>query len=441
MSGTVRQVEPLVSIIVRTKNEERWIGHCLDAINNQEYQNYEIILVDNNSDDSTVSKSQNFGVDRVITIDDFFPGKAINLGIEASSGDYIVCLSGHCVPTNRQWLGSLVGALKSDSELGAVYGRQEPFSFSRPSDKRDLLLVFGRDPIKQWKDNFFHNANSIFRREIWHEIRFDDKVTNIEDRLWAQELLKSGWAIGYEPNASVYHYHGIHHDGDSMRCKQIIDIIEKFDASVSFPDDSRIKYDVAAIIPVQGPLDEAGSEALRLTVGQAKQSSLVKRVFVSTPCPSVAQTAREAGAEVPHLRPDMLSGPAVSTDLVIEYELNQIATKLNYHPDIILYAEIKYPGRADGFFDTLISRLTAEQCDTVIAAYNETDGGVWASKHGEGYQRLDSGENPKIYKESLLISVKGVGLVVFSDIVRSKKLIGTNVFLHELIDKRCFISY
>ena len=46
----------LSSIIIRTKNEERWINSCLDSIYNQTYKNFEIILVDNLSNDKTVEK-------------------------------------------------------------------------------------------------------------------------------------------------------------------------------------------------------------------------------------------------------------------------------------------------------------------------------------------------------------------------------------------------
>ena len=44
----------LVSIIVRTKNEYFWI-RCLNEIYNQDYKNFEVILVDNNSRDKTIS--------------------------------------------------------------------------------------------------------------------------------------------------------------------------------------------------------------------------------------------------------------------------------------------------------------------------------------------------------------------------------------------------
>ena len=40
---------PKVSIIIRTKNEERWIGSCLKSIFDQTHKDFEVILVDNNS--------------------------------------------------------------------------------------------------------------------------------------------------------------------------------------------------------------------------------------------------------------------------------------------------------------------------------------------------------------------------------------------------------
>ena len=50
---------PKVSIIIRTKNEERWITSCLDKIYSQSYKNFEIIIADNCSTDKTVIKAKN----------------------------------------------------------------------------------------------------------------------------------------------------------------------------------------------------------------------------------------------------------------------------------------------------------------------------------------------------------------------------------------------
>ena len=52
----------LVSIIVRTKNEEKWISSCLSKIFEQNYKKIEVIIVDNNSKDKTVERAKNFPV-------------------------------------------------------------------------------------------------------------------------------------------------------------------------------------------------------------------------------------------------------------------------------------------------------------------------------------------------------------------------------------------
>ena len=55
---------PKVSIIIRTKNEEQWIKHCLKMIDAQSYRDFEVVLVDNESEDATVAIARRHGVKR-----------------------------------------------------------------------------------------------------------------------------------------------------------------------------------------------------------------------------------------------------------------------------------------------------------------------------------------------------------------------------------------
>ncbi len=217
MNNTLKE-NPLVSIIIRTKNEEKWISLCLNALSTQSYKNFEIIIVDNYSKDKTIQKIKKYNV-KTVFIKNFLPGKAINQGIKKSRGKIIVCLSAHCIPVNNSWLKNLIKHL-SDNKVAGVYGRQEPLSYSSDYDKRDLITVFGLDKKIQIKDPFFHNANSAFLRSTWKKFPFDEKVTNIEDRVWGHQVIKKKLQIIYEPEASVYHYHGIHHSLDKKKGKK-----------------------------------------------------------------------------------------------------------------------------------------------------------------------------------------------------------------------------
>ena len=55
-------MESTISIILRSKNEEKWLPYCLDMIKRQTYQDYEIILVDNNSSDRTLKIAKDYKV-------------------------------------------------------------------------------------------------------------------------------------------------------------------------------------------------------------------------------------------------------------------------------------------------------------------------------------------------------------------------------------------
>ena len=208
------------SIIIRTKNEDRWIKSCLEKVFTQSYHPFEVILVDNDSKDNTLEIIKEFPVKLVKFNEEFFPGKALNKGIEASNGEFIVCISGHCIPKDNDWLSKLISNF-SDDKVAGVYGRQEPLPYSSDLNKRDLWTVFGLDKKIQLKDTFFHNANSVLRRELCEKFKFDEEITNIEDRIWGKKVINEGYKIIYAPEASVYHWHGIHQDSNEERLKML----------------------------------------------------------------------------------------------------------------------------------------------------------------------------------------------------------------------------
>jgi glycosyltransferase involved in cell wall biosynthesis len=217
---------PLISAIIRVKDEIRWIRRCLRATFLQDYPRIEIIIVENESSDGTEEAVREFECEIVPISDaEFSFGRALNRGIQAAQGDLIACLSSHCIPINNKWLDRLVINFESD-RVAAVYGRQEPLPDTNIFDKRDLWNTFGLDRKVQVRDSFFHNANAMLRRSVWEEVPFDEELDGVEDRDWAKKVIETGYQIIYEPQASVYHHHGIHQAMDPNRAERVVRMIE-----------------------------------------------------------------------------------------------------------------------------------------------------------------------------------------------------------------------
>ena len=409
MKDNLSKKPPLVSIIVRTLNEEKWIGACLKGIFEQTYENFEVIIVDNVSVDQTVSKASIYPV-RIVSISSFTPGRAINIGIEASSGEYIVCLSGHCIPTSNLWLEKLVSELKDDS-IGGVYGRQQPLSFSSAIDKRDLLLVFGLDRKLQTKDSFFHNANSAFRRDIWEKYPFDEEVSNIEDRLWGRAIINAGFNILYEPDASVFHWHGIHHNLDPLRAQKIVQIIEGIDGFEPLsPSTDPSHLDVVCIIPMRGPSRKVGNiSLLERTIKSANDSLYIKRTVVSSDCDETIQLAKNLGVLAPFKRPSSLSEDYIDNAEVLRYSLAEIETLYGV-PDLVVYMDETYPFRNAELVDHMIEQLLEQGLDTIVAVKKEFRG-IWLSSSKQ-VTEVTQALTPNHYQESFgLIGLLGLGMV------------------------------
>jgi len=417
--------EKLVSIVIRTKNEEKWISSCLRSVFKQTYKNIEVIIVDNESIDRTVKKAKEYPV-KIISIDKFIPGKAINDGVRASSGEYIVCLSGHCVPVNDKWLESLVKELDQDNVAG-IYGRQEPLSFTSDLDKRDLLTVFGLDKKIQVKDTFFHNANSAFRREIWSKFPFDEEVTNIEDRVWGEKVIKHGFNIIYEPKASVYHWHGIHQDLNSERASNIVKILEKLDnfklkGQYQTPEELKI----LAVIPVKGKMLMLNNTPLiEHTILSAKKSKFITDIVVATDNNDISKYAEGQSVESPFIRPDSLSEDYIDIFDVVKYVLD-CYEEINRQYDLVVLLEEIYPFREDDVIDAMINQLVLDGLDTIVAGQTEKRS-IWLTS-GNETKLLEMEDNDITMPSSLKNSKATIGMIGMCCVTHASLLYNNHIF-------------
>lgn len=417
-----------VSIVIRTYNEERWITSCLKAVFSQNFKDFEVVIVDNDSSDSTLAKVAQFPIKKIEHISDYLPGKSLNIGFRVCEGEFIVCLSGHCIPTDPTWLEKLLQNFE-DERVAAVYGRQQPLSFTPPSDKRDLMVIFGPERKVQWKDSFFHNANSMVRRSRWEEQPWDDAITNIEDRLWANQVQEKGHCIIYEPEASVYHYHGIHQNGNEVRCHNVVRILESLQGEEADGHKGLLKdLDIVCMIPIKGESLVLGDRSLLARTIQAAQTSeLIKTIAVSS---DNKQNLEEAqGLNVDHTlkRDSSLSADYIGLEAVYKNCLDQLE-ELGVIPDVVVLLEVTHPFRDGEMIDSMIEQLASEGMDTVLPARNESNA-IWMEKDKE-LERIDDGLVPRKYRDPVILSCKGLCCVTRAEFIRNERVIGDKIGIH-----------
>lgn len=195
------------SIVIRSKNEERFIGAVLDRVLAQEFADpYDVLVLDSGSQDRTLDIVRSFPV-RLATMppEQFTFGRALNQGTALTSGDIVAFLSAHCVPRERTWLRELTAPLTSDEQVAATYGRQEPMPGVNPFEEIELERTFGPTADSAVLAHF-SNANSAIRRQLIIQYPFDEIVSGGEDFLWTRSL-PSSYTVRYVAAASVFHSH------------------------------------------------------------------------------------------------------------------------------------------------------------------------------------------------------------------------------------------
>jgi rhamnosyltransferase len=198
----------MVSIIIRTYNEERYLRELFEWIDRQKVSHeIQTVIVDSGSSDETleIAKAR---ADKIVHIkkDDFSFGRSLNMGCEVSDGDVFVFLSGHCIPYDEYWLRELIAPFERPS-VGMSFGRQIGNHTTKFSEKKVFEKYYPPHPNEERIAFFANNASSAVLPECWRTYRFDEAIPGLEDMHFAKQLIRNGYKIEYCPGSIVYHLH------------------------------------------------------------------------------------------------------------------------------------------------------------------------------------------------------------------------------------------
>jgi len=205
----------MVSIIIRNRNEEKYIGFAIQSVYDFLGYNVEIILIDNESTDNSIRIVNTFEYLNIKKINigknNYSPGRALNLGIKECSNDYILILSAHCQITKLDF--SNVKEQLDMPGVMAVWGKQIPIWNGKKINRRYMWSNFKETSstnyfCKYENRYFLHNAFAFYKKIDLIENPFDEHYAGKEERYWANNMIeKKNGNIIYNSDIQCNHFY------------------------------------------------------------------------------------------------------------------------------------------------------------------------------------------------------------------------------------------
>lgn len=200
-----------ISVIVPVYNVEPYLQRCVESLINQDYPCIEIILIDDGSTDDSghIADALAHEHSNVIVLHQENKGvsNARNMGLRRSSGDYI----GFVDPddfVDREMYAYLYEQIQINSaDIAACTWINEY------EDNTRLIEKAGTDAIFTAEEAVAHDllmgmsitCNKLFSRKVCHNVYYDEKIINGEDRLFDLQALLNAAKVVYV-NKPFYHY-------------------------------------------------------------------------------------------------------------------------------------------------------------------------------------------------------------------------------------------
>ncbi|MFM6290641.1 MAG: glycosyltransferase family 2 protein [Microcystaceae cyanobacterium] len=211
-------LNPTISVVIPVYNVERYIRETLDSVFAQTLQDFEIIIVDDESPDRSIEICQSYQDPRIRIVHQKNRGLAgaRNTGIRNSCGKYIALLD-----SDDLWLPEKLEYhlkhLESNPEVGVSFCRSAFIDDnSKPLDIYQMPKLTGIDAVHIFCRNPISNGSvPVFRREVLEAIKFEDNLQGqpednyfdehfhqSEDiECWMRIALQTQWQIEGIPEA------------------------------------------------------------------------------------------------------------------------------------------------------------------------------------------------------------------------------------------------
>jgi len=200
-----------ISVIIRNRNEEQYIGFAIQSVLDH-FNKPEIIIVDNNSTDNSIEVVSMFRPTlkqqlKIVTIDNYSPGAALNEGVKHCTYETILILSAHAQITDIDYR-----CIQEDLKYhSAVFGNQTPIYKGKKITKRYIWSHFEnsrkQNLYSEIEDRYFlHNAFCFYNKQTLLDNPFNETLQGKEDRYWAIDMVSKNYTYLYDGSQKCNHY-------------------------------------------------------------------------------------------------------------------------------------------------------------------------------------------------------------------------------------------
>jgi glycosyltransferase involved in cell wall biosynthesis len=219
-----------VSVVVRTRDKERYFDSLLEDLASQTVQASELVVVNNFSGEEKkqalkgalkenvrrVFRKRKIRVKLIALSDDEFShAYSTNVGVAAAENELVCITNAHSLPSGSRWLQEGTRHFE-DGNVAGVSGFFIPHQEGTAIRRFDeAVYQFTQRAIL--RQDWCSTINCIVRKSLWQVYPFDENLPNIipetrkyglEDYDWSKEMLARGFRIVVDPMFSVFHSHG-----------------------------------------------------------------------------------------------------------------------------------------------------------------------------------------------------------------------------------------
>ena len=439
---------PLVTVYIPCCNYGRFLQQSIESVYRQLYTNWELIIVDEGSDDDSVRIAEEFCRRSPSKTSLIRNPQAIGLQRLANTvlglarGKYMIRLDAD------DWLDetallTLVAKLELSPDIGLVYGN---YFYTDPDG--NVLGVERRHKLGVEDQAGYlppHGACTMFRVRSLKAVGGYSEDINAQDgwELWYKLFDRIG-AANLDIPIFYYRQHGTSLSRDSNRLLEArTRIFERL--SQSLEGDYKLKN--IAVIPVKESYPGfegvpyrsfGGSTLLERAITNAAQSSKISQVIVSSTSQRVLDYAEElefSGLVPSHmriLRQEDGRNKNVPVRDLMTHAGEQFHIKTGEYPDSVAFLSLHAVNRQTSHIDKALNIMRLTESDSVVSVEEEREP---MFRHGEsGLDLLNQGRFQYLnYDRERLYRFNGSIVACWWDVLRQHDLFGDKIAYIEMI--------